>query len=363
MFTINNPKDIDDPLAWGGVKFVIFQKEKGAEETAHFQGYVMFLGTKTLSAVKKVNPRAHWENRKGTHLQAKKYCSKDDTRVEGPWQRGEDPSPGKRTDILRLKEAADEGKTEKEIATNEELFPLWMHNFKGLERYKRLISIHERNWPTHSVVYWGPPGVGKTRRVLIEAGPNAYWLKKPGRNQTVFFDGYDAQENVVIDEFYGWLPFDLLCRMCDRYPLMVDTKGGMVNFFPKKIFFTSNIPPNEWYVSIDVRRVEALTRRLSPPLGEVVHMEHEWVPEPMEEIPIVASVNAQLDGVNPALMGEVIEVVPRDTGERAVASSSAQLPGILGVVSAEDSESVSSIRLGGGRKRRRVYDSDLSGSE
>jgi hypothetical protein len=44
-----------------------------------------------------------------------------------------------------------------------------------------------------------------------EAGPEAYWITKPN-GPRAFWDGYDGQENVVIDEFYGWLPHTFMCR-------------------------------------------------------------------------------------------------------------------------------------------------------
>jgi hypothetical protein len=93
-------------------------------------------------------------------------------------------------------------------------------------------------------------------------------MKKPASNQAIFFDGYDGQEDVVVDEFYGWIPYDLLCRMCDRYPLLVDTKGGAVQFCPKRIWITSNKKPEDWY-KLDM---SAMFRRLSGTMGQVLYI-------------------------------------------------------------------------------------------
>lgn len=48
-------------------------------------------------------------------------------------------------------------------------------------------------------VFWGPTGVGKSRRAWEEAGMDAY----PKAPTTKFWDGYQQQENVVMDEFFG----------------------------------------------------------------------------------------------------------------------------------------------------------------
>ena len=36
-------------------------------------------------------------------------------------------------------------------------------------------------------------------------------------------------------------------RLLDRYPCQVETKGGSVNFAPKKIIILSNKAPEDWY--------------------------------------------------------------------------------------------------------------------
>jgi len=65
-----------------------------------------------------------------------------------------------------------------------------------------------------------------------------------------WWDGYSGQPVVVIDEFYGWLGYDFLLRLLDRYSFAVETKGGSVSFTSKLVIFTSNKPPSEWYRNI-----------------------------------------------------------------------------------------------------------------
>ena len=51
---------------------------------------------------RKLDGTAHWEVRKGTHEQAKQYCTKELTRVEGPWEFGIDRQPGQMTDLEEI---------------------------------------------------------------------------------------------------------------------------------------------------------------------------------------------------------------------------------------------------------------------
>lgn len=78
-FTINNYSE--DEIAqlhksFDGSKYII-GKEVGDEGTPHLQGYVEFKFGKTLTALKKINNRAHWEIAKGNTDQNVKYCSKE----------------------------------------------------------------------------------------------------------------------------------------------------------------------------------------------------------------------------------------------------------------------------------------------
>lgn len=273
VWTFNNPPDdLDIAIMLADCKWSVWQKEQGEQETVHYQGYTVFKSVKTLKQLKKINASIHWEIRRGTHIEAKEYCQKTETRIAGPFCVGEEPlGKGARSDIMSLKRALDDGLSEKQIAMSDDLFPAWSRNFKGIERYRRLMTVNSRKWMTKTFILWGVSGTGKTEWTQA-FDEDAYWLSKPAHGQQVYFDGYVGQETVVIDEFYGWLPFDLLCRMCDRYPLMVHTKGGMCNFYPKTIIITSNQEPFKWYKN----GLGALTRRFSHPHGYIQETRDGW---------------------------------------------------------------------------------------
>lgn len=108
-------------------------------------------------------------------------------------------------------------------------------------------------------VFWGPTGTGKSRLAWTQAGIDAY----PKQPTTKFWDGYQGQENVVIDEFTGQIDITHLLRWFDRYPVCVETKGSGTVLKAKKIWLTSNIDPRHWYQSAPEAQQRALLRRFT----------------------------------------------------------------------------------------------------
>lgn len=253
LFTINNPTDNDNPEKWE-YKYLIYQIEKGENETTHYQGYIIFKKKMSIAGLKKINSRAHWELRKGTHEQAVAYCSKKETRIDGPFIFGTGPTPGKRNDLLALKESLDKKASMKEIA--QEHFVPFLKYHKGIAVYRNLIT-EPRRFKTEVTVLWGITGVGKSR-ICAETFPNAYWVfpQQVGK----WWDGYEGEEVVIIDDFYGWFQHNYMLRLLDRYPMKVESKGGVLEFIPKKIFITSNKPPEEWYPRMEAQLPQLLRR-------------------------------------------------------------------------------------------------------
>lgn len=85
--TINNPmeQDILKFKNFNNCKY-IYQLEQGNEEkTKHLQGYLMFKNPTYFNSIKKQLPRAHIEKARGTKKQNIQYCTKQDTRIDGPF--------------------------------------------------------------------------------------------------------------------------------------------------------------------------------------------------------------------------------------------------------------------------------------
>lgn len=115
-------------------------------------------------------------------------------------------------------------------------------------------------------IWWGDSGTGKSRKAVTDY-PDGFILTKPNGNNCVWFDGYEGQQVIIFDEFYGWIQYDLLLRILDRYPLKLQIKGGFVECSATTFIFTSNKPWQEWYNLPDV---SALERRIKE-FGHVTH--------------------------------------------------------------------------------------------
>lgn len=265
------------------IVYSIFQIERGENGTLHAQGYIQFHHPQSLSGVRSlISPRGHYEVRRGSHSQAKDYASKEESRVHDPEEFGEEvDAQGARSDLCAIKALLDAGTPMVDVAQSH--FGSWVRYHRSFSRYVTLIQP-QRNFATEALVFWGPSGSGKSRRAQELAGEDSYWLPKPNSGRA-FWDGYSGQTTVVIDEFYGWLPFDFMLRLLDRYPLRVENKGSSVNFVSRKIIFTSNQCPSRWYR----KGLRSLRRRLSGSLGAVFLIEADGsdpVPYDLPEDPI-----------------------------------------------------------------------------
>ncbi len=251
-----HPEKLFEKAADCGVRYAIWQLEKGSEGTPHIQAYIEYERPVRIVACQKFIT-GHWEVARKPREAGIRYCSKEDTRISGPWEFGDSQlgGAGKRTDILECKRMLDENVPESEIA--ETCFKPWAKYFKAFREYRRIRSP-PRDFKTQVYVFWGVSDTGKTRlaKFISDAG-STYWLAP----NSSWFDDYEGQENVIIDDFYGTLPYSTILRLLDRFELRLESKGGHTNFVAKRVFITSNKQPAEWYDS-SKHPLDALRRRI-----------------------------------------------------------------------------------------------------
>lgn len=172
---------------------------------------------------------------------------------------------GKRSDLEALKDAIQEGKSVEELF--DEHFGVMIKYPRGIANYLS-IKTRRRDFQTHWELHLGEPGTGKTTSVASRY-PGAYW-KAPSE----WWPGYTGQSVVVLDEFYGYLPFTYLLRLGDSTPLEVQVKGSESQFLASTVVFISNTHPAAWYKDprLDVR---ALLRRFGKVYFHAKHVEPE----------------------------------------------------------------------------------------
>ena len=116
----------------------------------------------------------------------------------------------------------------------------------------------EKFTPTVVKVFIGKPGTGKTRKVY-ELDPSVYLVPEPV-NGILWFDGYETQEAILFDDFYGWVKYHTMLNLLDGYPMQLPIKGSYVYRNWTRVYITSNKHPREWY---DRPEWNALHRRIS----------------------------------------------------------------------------------------------------
>lgn len=254
-FTLNNyTADDEKVLQSFDVKYLVYGREIGDNETPHLQGFVTWCRAYTLPALKKLVPRAHWEKAKVSD--AANYCKKD-----GDFYEADNRTQGKRTDLESVVDALMQGMHPTQIQTD---FPVQYFKFRRhiWDFFTDLQS--QRDFLPEVVWIWGDTGSGKTRYVW-DKEKSSLWIS--GRDLR-FFDGYHNQDAVLLDDFRGdFCTFHELLRILDRYPLNVNVKGSHRVFNSRRIYITSCYPPDQVY---DTREdIKQLTRRID----KVIHLQ------------------------------------------------------------------------------------------
>lgn len=90
----------------------------------------------------------------------------------------------------------------------------------------------------------------KTAVDIAKESGCSYWISNDP--DLKWFDGYQGQTYAIIDDFRRQgIKFSWVLRLLDRYPLLVQVKGGYTRWIPKFIIITCPVPPREAYQYMD----------------------------------------------------------------------------------------------------------------
>jgi len=199
--------------------------------TSHLQMFVQFAVRKRLQSVRKAFPNVWAEAMKTNPDAAAKYCKKDGEFEEfGTLKSQSQTLQCKWRQFLEL---AEDGRFE-------EMDPgMYVRHYTTAKKLRSEIPEADNAPLTKpaGIWVWGVPGTGKTTTVT-----NAYegaYLKDLNK----WWDGYAAQDVVVIDEFSRDFPQDikrLIKVWGDRLPFTGESKGVSHRIRPKLVIITSN---------------------------------------------------------------------------------------------------------------------------
>lgn len=264
FLTIHEPTDEElDLLLSDDTEYLIYQAElcptTGRE---HIHAVLYYAHPRVWP--KRRYERAHIEKVGKLH-KCIKYCSKEESRIAGPFEHGKRPEPGRRTDLEEMCYDVLEGKKRLEDIAEEDPMAVVRYS-KGLQVLERMTYKHRTIKPT-VLWLWGATGVGKTRSAFELPGT------KYVKDGTQWWDGYRQEDVIIIDDFDGKWPLRDLLRLLDRYPYQGQVKGGYVAVNSATIVITCDRSPNGFWSlqerSQILRRIDAVRHLQEEIVGEI----------------------------------------------------------------------------------------------
>jgi len=283
-WTLNNYTPIEvQALKNVPCKYVVWGEEKGESGTPHLQGYIEMASASTIECMKRVlGPRTHVEHRLGTPKQASNYCLKGeqshdewtDSHENGPnfgrnytgYTRGVISQQGKRVDLDEIGAAIFAGDSVEQVSQDHP--GAFIQYGRGIERLKAL-QYKDRVARPKCVWRWGLAGTGKSYGPMHAHA--SYYIK----DGTKWWDGYEQQEAIVIDDFDkdSWNFRDFL-RLLDENPYSGEFKGGYIKVNSPYIYITCEHPPEVLWAGNELAQVERRFAEVIEVVGTTDHALH-----------------------------------------------------------------------------------------
>ncbi len=201
----------------------------------HYQGWIQFINPKGMVSVKKYfdSKGIHLEATRGSAAANETYCRKS-----GNFQSmGTFIKQGARSDLEVIKGKIDNEEKMVEIASSN--FGAYVRYHKGFAAYKQLKAKASTTMfrRVNVTLIKGPTGTGKTR---LAVGVGLPMYKIQGSDMQ-WFDGYEGERRLVIDEYSNDVKITKLLGILDGYQLRLPIKGGFTYAAWDEVFITTNL--------------------------------------------------------------------------------------------------------------------------
>lgn len=252
VFTHNNYTDAH-VAAWKEYltkecKLAVFEHEVGEEGTPHLQGYFSLNQKKRFEPLRNELIAAlstdgiHLEPAKGSWKQNHKYCTKHHKEHGGPFEPfviGDPPkTSSKRCKLSAMCESVTVGHDMKTIAELDP--PTYVRNYRGIAAYRALQQSAFTSEDVRGLWFYGAPGTGKSHLARDVFGLDLFL-----KSQNKWWDGYDGEHAVLLDDLDTVALNHLIKIWADKYACTGEIKGGTVKLNHRYFVVTSNYTIDE----------------------------------------------------------------------------------------------------------------------
>ena len=214
--------------------------------TPHLQMYFIFKNDESLQGIIKKFTKwldcpscFNWKKADKNVEECIKYCMKDQTEVSEYGLRPK--GSGARSDLDAVIEIINDGGSLSDVVS---ACPAQFILYSGGIQKLLMFSVKPRDFKTEVYWVWGATGTGKSRWVFNQMDADSSYFKSASNK---WWDGYTGQKDVMIDDFRPnkEMPFDMMLRLLDRYPVTVEQKGATMHFVSQRIFITAPVTPRD----------------------------------------------------------------------------------------------------------------------
>ncbi len=259
------------PIVWFVGQFELGEAGAFDAGNKHAQCYLVLGKSVRFTAVKRLLPGAHLDVSAGDDDANFAYCTKESTRIAGPYAHGKRPAgQGSRSDIADAVAAIGGGANLRAYVL---VHPGIIRYWSSFARFQAAGFKHRAAADPPCIYWcWGETGTGKTLWAANKAGDDVHWLAPATQRQ--WWDGYRQQGTLVIDEYRptgGGLSFFYLLRLFDCRPILTEIKGAFIPFNSHTIILTTPLSPQDTFADHTVGDINQLLRRIT-------HIKHFTLP-------------------------------------------------------------------------------------